>query len=111
MHGIRCQASNLWRSILVFFPRFEAEATTGSKQEMEAKSQSHMWQFRLPVVVVVAILLASTVVVLVVVVVVVGQTKQMIGWRGLHTSRAVQSSARGNEANYYEEAAARGLII
>ena len=40
-----------------------------------------------------------------------GQTKQMIGWRGLHTSRAVQSSARGNEANYYEEAAARGLII
>ena len=84
----------------------------GSKQEMEAKSQSHMWQFRLPVVVVVAILLASTVVVLVVVlVVVVGQTKQMIGWRGLHTSRAVQSSARGNEANYYEEAAARGLII
>ena len=82
----------------------------GSKQEMEAKSQSHMWQFRLPVVVVVAILLASTVVV-VVVVVVVGQTKQMIGWRGLHTSRAVQSSARGNEANYYEEAAVRGLII
>ena len=81
----------------------------GSKQEMEAKSQSHMWQFRLPVVVVVAILLASTVVL--VVVVVVGQTKQMIGWRGLHTSRAVQSSARGNEANYYEEAAARGLII
>ena len=81
----------------------------GSKQEMEAKSQSHMWQFRLPVVVVVAILLASTVVV--VVVVVVGQTKQMIGWRGLHTSRAVQSSARGNEANYYEEAAERGLII
>ena len=80
----------------------------GSKQEMEAKSQSHMWQFRLPVVVVVAILLASTVVVLVVV---VGQTKQMIGWRGLHTSRAVQSSARGNEANYYEEAAERGLII
>ena len=79
----------------------------GSKQEMEAKSQSHMWQFRLPVVVVVAILLASTVVVLVV----VGQTKQMIGWRGLHTSRAVQSSARGNEANYYEEAAERGLII
>ena len=73
---------------------------------MEAKSQSHMWQFRLPVVVVVAIPLASTVVV-----VVVGQTKQMIGWRGLHTSRAVQSSARGNEANYYEEAAARGLII
>ena len=108
MHGIRCQASNLWRSILVFFPRFEAEAPTGSKQEMEAKSQSHMWQFRLPVVVVVAILLASTVVVLVVV---VGQTKQMIGWRGLHTSRAVQSSARGNEANYYEEAAERGLII
>ena len=108
MHGIRCQASNLWRSILVFFPPFEAEAPTGSKQEMEAKSQSHMWQFRLPVVVVVAILLASTVVVLVVV---VGQTKQMIGWRGLHTSRAVQSSARGNEANYYEEAAARGLII
>ena len=51
------------------------------------------------------------VVVVVVVVVVVGQTKQMIGWRGLHTSRAVQSSARGNEANYYEEAAARGLII
>ena len=98
MHGIRCQASNLWRSILVFFPPFEAEATTGSKQEMEAKSQSHMWQFRLPVVVVV-------------VVVVVGQTKQMIGWRGLHTSRAVQSSARGNEANYYEEAAERGLII
>ena len=72
---------------------------------MEAKSQSHMWQFRLPAVVVVAIPLASTVVV------VVGQTKQMIGWRGLHTSRAVQSSARGNEANYYEEAAARGLII
>ena len=111
MHGIRCQASNLWRSILVFFPRFEAEAPTGSKQEMEAKSQSHMWQFRLPVVVVVAILLANTVVVVVVVVVVVGQTKQMIGWRGLHTSRAVQSSARGNEANYYEEAAERGLII
>ena len=110
MHGIRCQASNLWRSILVLFPPFEAEAPTGSKQEMGAKSQSHMWQFRLPVVVVVAILLASTVVVLVVVVV-VGQTKQMIGWRGLHTSRAVQSSARGNEANYYEEAAERGLII
>ena len=102
---VRCY---IHRSILVFFPPFEAEAPMGSKQEMEAKSQSHMWQFRLPVVVVVAILLASTVVVLVVV---VGQTKQMIGWRGLHTSRAVQSSARGNEANYYEEAAARGLII
>ena len=103
MHGIRCQASNLWTSVLVFFPPFEVEAPTGSKPEMEAKSQSHMWQFRLPAVVVVAIPLASTVV--------VGQTKQMIRWRGLHTSRAVQSSARGNEANYYEEAAARGLII